>query len=104
MQRLRRFEIMVPLHFNDGTAVPPDLLEQTQNDLENRFGAVSSEGQVIRGFDRETGATEDRLVRYFTDVPDTPENLAFFRSLKERLKDRFQQVEIWITTHPIEVL
>jgi hypothetical protein len=104
MQRLRRFEIMVPLHFNDGTAVPQELLEQTQTDLENQFGAVSSEGQVIRGFDRETGATEDRLVRYFTDVADTPENLAFFRAEKERLKQRFKQEEIWIATHLIEVL
>ncbi|MGV3531394.1 MAG: hypothetical protein ACO1QR_03420 [Chthoniobacteraceae bacterium] len=104
MQRLRRFEIMVPLHFNDGTAVPKELLEQTQSDLEARFGAVSSEGQVIRGFDRETGTTEDRLVRYFIDVPDTPENLDFFCEEKERLKERFRQKEIWIATHLIEVL
>jgi hypothetical protein len=69
---------MVPLHFNDGTAVPQELLQKTQMDLEDRFGAVSTEGQVIRGFDRDTGAAEDRLVRYFTDVPDTPENFAFF--------------------------
>lgn len=95
---------MVPLRFNDGTSVPQALLEQTRQDLENRFGAVSSEGQIIRGFDRETSAREDRLVRYFTDVPDTPENLAFFRAEKERLKERFQQEEIWIATHPIEVL
>ena len=95
---------MVPLHFNDGTEVPQELLARTQADLEERFGAVSSEGQVIRGFDRETGSTEDRLVRYFTDVPDTPENLAFFREEKQRLKQRFRQEEIWITTHPIEVL
>jgi hypothetical protein len=95
---------MVPLHFNDGTEVPKELLRQTQAELEEQFGAVSSEGQVIRGFDRETGTTEDRLVRYFTDVQDTPENLAFFREQKERLKARFQQEEIWITTHLIEVL
>ena len=104
MQRLRRFEILVPLHFNDGTAVPQELLEQTQRDLEERFGAVSSEGQVIRGFDRDTGQTEDQLVRYFTDVPDTSENLDFFREEKERLRERFRQEEIWITTHLVEVL
>lgn len=104
MQSLRRFEIMVPLHFNDGTEVPQALLAQTQAELEERFGAVSTEGQVIRGFDRDTGAAEDRLVRYFTDVPDTRENMAFFREEKERLKERFRQEEIWITTHLIEVL
>ena len=104
MQRLRRFEIMVPLHFNDGTTVPQELLRQTQTEFEERFGAVSAEGQVIRGFDRETGSAEDRLVRFFLDVPDTPENLAYFRETKERLKERFQQEEIWITTHLVEVL
>ncbi len=104
MKVLRRFEIMVPLHFNDGTAVPLELLTQTQTELEERFDAVSSEGQTIRGFDRESGDGEDELVRFFTDVPNTDDNLAFFRETKERLKSRFQQEDIWIATHLIEVL
>ena len=52
----------------------------------------------------ETDSLEDKLVRFFLDVPDTPENRAFFLQTKDRLKKRFEQVEIWITTFSIEVL
>jgi len=38
------------------------------------------------------------------DAEDTPENRQFFIELKERLKQRFQQLDIWLTVHPIEVL
>jgi len=43
-------------------------------------------------------------VRFFLDVPDTSENRAFFLQTKERLKQRFAQTEIWITTFPVETL
>ena len=44
----------------------------------------------------------DELIRIFVDVADTPENQQFFRDLKERLKERFQQVDIRMTTYLIE--
>ena len=43
-------------------------------------------------------------MRMFVDVPDLAENLQFFREFKERVKARFQQIDIWVTTYPIEVL
>lgn len=46
----------------------------------------------------------DSLARVFVDVPDTPENRGFFIRFKERLKERFQQLEIWLTTFPIELI
>jgi len=44
------------------------------------------------------------LFRVFIDVEDRPEHLEFFRNYKERLKSRFNQIDIWMTTYPIEVL
>ena len=38
------------------------------------------------------------------DVEDTPGNRQFFVRLKERLKNRFQQKDIWLTTYPVEVI
>ena len=102
-QHLRRFEILLPLRFNDGKPVPAELLEQTRAELKREFGGLSSESQVIQGFDRDTNG-EDKMVRLFADVADTPENLAFFLTAKERLKQRFHQEEIWITTHLIEAI
>jgi hypothetical protein len=37
-------------------------------------------------------------------VPDAPEHREFFREYKERLKSRFQQLDIWMVTYPLEVL
>jgi hypothetical protein len=101
---LRRYEILLPLKFNDGRQIPRELLARTHAELKQRFGAISAESQVIRGEDDETGSTGDHLTRVFVDVPDTAENRRFFYDLKERLKQRFEQVDIWITMHPVERL
>jgi hypothetical protein len=39
----RRFEILLPLRFNDGQPIPNELIGVTLLELEQRFGAVSSE-------------------------------------------------------------
>ena len=102
---MRRYEILLPLRFNDGLAVPADLVGEVVVSLRERFGAASCETQTIRGFWQHQGVVyRDDLVRAFVDVPDTPENRAWFVTLKERLKRDFQQLDIWIVTHPIEVL
>jgi hypothetical protein len=101
----RRYELLVPLRFNDGTPVPDELFAETWLELEQRFGAVSVESQQIRGQWRHQGRSyRDDLVRAFVDVPDTEENRQFFVTFKERLLRRFQQLDIWMTTYPLEVL
>ena len=49
MSASRRYEILLPLRFNDGQSVPDALIADTLIALENRFGAVSWETQIIRG-------------------------------------------------------
>lgn len=105
MTVLRRYEILLPSQFNDGRPIPQDLTAGTLLELENEFGAVSCETQIIQGIWRQEGVTyRDSLARVFVDVPDTPENRQFFIRFKERLKERFQQLEIWLTTFPIELI
>jgi hypothetical protein len=104
MTDLDRYEILLPLKFNDGRAVPRDLLAATRGELKERFGAISAESQVIRGEDEETASHGDQLARVFVDVPATEENRQFFQKLKERLKERFSQFEIFITVHPVRRL
>lgn len=102
---LRRFEILLPLRFNDQEPIPDTLLGETAIELRQRFGAVSSETQIIRGLWQQEGQSfRDELVRIFVDVPDTPENRKYFEEYKEQLKARFRQLDIWMTTYPIEVL
>ena len=101
----RRFEILLPLRFNDGRVVPGELIADTLIELEKRFGAVSSETQTIQGnWRHQEQSFRDYLTRVFVDVSNTPENLEFFRKFKEQLKARFEQIDIWVTTYPIEVV
>jgi hypothetical protein len=73
--------------------------------LESQFGAVSCETQTIRGLWRHEGQPyRDDLIRVFVDVDDSQENRQFFVAFKEVLKSRFQQIDIWLATYPIEVL
>ena len=102
---LRRYEILLPLRFNDGQSVPDDLVAETLLELEQRFGAVSSETQTIHGLWRHEGESyRDDLIGVFVDVADEAEYRRFFLEFKERLKARFQQIDIWMTTYLIEVL
>lgn len=102
---LRRYEILLPLRFNDGQAVPPEVIVDLLLELEDRFGAVSSESQTIQGWWVHEGQSyQDELSRVFVDVPDLPENREFFVGFKEKLKSTLKQIDIWMTTYPIEVI
>jgi hypothetical protein len=96
MSRLqRRYEVLLPLRFNDGQAVPDDLIAETLLELEQRFGAISSETQVIHGiWDNEGRTYRDELVRVFVDVADTDVNRRFFVRHKKVLEE-----EISATRH-----
>ena len=105
MSNSRRYEILLPLRFNDGQPVPWELVGETLLELRQRLSAVSWETQAIRGmWEHEGTEYQDDLVRVFVDVPDKPEHRHFFAELKGRLKSRFQQLDIWMTTCPIDVV
>lgn len=101
----RRYEMLLPLRFNDGRAVPGEMIADTLLELRQEFGAVSCETQAIQGAWQQEGQVyRDELVRVFVDVPDEAQNRAFFVGYKETLKTRFQQLDIWLTTYPVEAL
>jgi hypothetical protein len=105
MSASRRYEILLPLRFNDGQSVPDVLISDTLIELENHFGAVSWETQIVRGHWRhEDVVYADDLMRVIMDVEDRAEHRQFFRDFKERLKSRFSQMEIYMTTHLIDVV
>jgi hypothetical protein len=101
----RRFEILLPRRFNDGQPVPDGMIADALLELEERFGAVSCETQTIRGLWRhEDELFRDDLIRVYVDALDLPESRQFFLDFKERAKAKFRQIDIWMTTYPIEVL
>ena len=101
----RRFEVLLPLRFNDDQPVPNELVADTLLELRQWFSAVSVETQTIRGNWKHEGQVyRDDLIHLFVDAPGLADSVEFFVESKERLKSRFQQIDIWMTTDPVEVL
>ncbi len=46
----------------------------------------------------------DNLMRIRIDVEDSDRIRDFFKNYKEKLKERFQQIDIWITAYDIEII
>lgn len=102
---MRRYQIQLPRTFNDGQPVPAELIAQILREIEDQFGAVSARIDPIQGWWRHEGKTyADESILVYVDVPDTPRSYQFFLDLKEKAKIRFQQIDIWLTSFPIDVL
>src|SRR5688572_9635975 len=100
-----RFEILLPLFYNDGRAVEDHKFVETDDELVAAFGATSTDTVVVKGhWLYESTTYEDRLIRVRLDVEDTPEIWQKMRDLKEVLKQRFEQLDIWISAHRIEIV
>ena len=105
MSVLRRYEMLLPQRHNDGTPVDREVFTEVLLELHRRFGADSCETQIIQGLWENRGTVfHDELVRVFVDVSDTPANREFFLAFKEQLKQRLNQLDIWLTTYPVEAL
>lgn len=102
--RWRRFEVLLPLQFNDGREVPPDWLAEAVLEIVDRFGAASYETQKVEGHWRHGGILyRDDLVRLVVDVPDAASNRKWMRQFKGRWKSRLEQVELWMVSYGIEI-
>ncbi len=100
-----QYVILLPLRFNDGRKVPPRLFIQTYGELSEEFGGVTFDSLEVTGFwEHEGKRYEDRHRRVSVTGPDTPEHGKFIREYKERLKERFDQIEIWIERHRIRLI
>jgi hypothetical protein len=100
-----RFEILLPQFYNDGRPIEKEVFTETDDDLVNLFGAVSTDLVGVRGkWKYKSTIYSDQLIRVRIDVEDVPENWETVRHFKETLKTRFDQIDIWISAHRIEIV
>lgn len=100
----RRFEVLLPLRFNDGREVPGEWLAEAVLEVVDRFGAASYETQKVEGHWRHAGTMfRDELVRLVVDVPDTEDNRGWVREFKGRWKAKLEQLDLWVVSYPIEI-
>jgi hypothetical protein len=100
-----RFEILLPLFYNDGRPIEPEKFLATDDEIVQAFGATSTDQVTVRGrWKYQSIVYSDQLIRVRVDVEDTAENQNAMRLLKETLKARFEQLDIWITAHRIDII
>ena len=100
----RRFEVLLPLQYNDGRSVPPEWLAEAVLEVVEYFGAASYETQKVEGHWRHGGVLyRDDLVRVVVDVPDVPGHRRWMKEFKERWRTRLEQVELWMVSFRINV-
>jgi hypothetical protein len=103
----RRYEILLPAEFNDGRLVAdacPLCIPDSLTEVIDTFGAFTFRPDAALGSwamgDRRY---DDRLFALIVDVDDTVEHRAWIAHLKCHLLQRFEQLEIYVTSYPIEV-
>ncbi|MBI3909382.1 MAG: hypothetical protein HY320_00430 [Armatimonadetes bacterium] len=102
--RWRRFEVLLPLRFNDGRDVPAEWLAEAVLEIVDHFGAASYETQKIEGHWRHGGVLyRDDLVRVIVDLPDSAGNRQWMRGFKERWRTRLEQLDLWMVSYRIEM-
>lgn len=102
--KLRRFEILLPLQFNDGREIPPEWLAEAVLEIVENFGAASYETQKVEGHWRHQGILyRDNLVKIVIDATDEEANREWMREYKARWKQKFEQLELWLVSYTIDV-
>ena len=100
-----RYEILLPLCYNDGRPIESNKFRQTTLELLEEFSATTLDLLTAIGAWKYQGTVyEDLLWRFIVDVPASSPASYFFRNYKETLKARFEQIDIWISAHEIEIL
>jgi hypothetical protein len=102
--QIKRFEILLPLNYNDGSLIEPEKFLRTVDELCERFGGINQDTTRVSGTWKYGGTRyRDDLIRMRVDSDDR-NAIGYFRAQKETWKDRFQQIDIWITAHEIEII
>ncbi len=100
----RRYEVLLPLQFNDGRDVPSEWLAEAVLKIVDHFGAASYETQKVEGHWRHSGVVyRDNLARVVVDVPDSAANRQWMKQFKTEWKARLDQLELWLVSYRIEV-
>jgi len=102
--RTTRFEILLPLNYNDGAEIEAVKFDETADELSERFSAVTQDTVRVTGTWKYGGMRyRDTLLRMRVDTADR-DATEFFKSKKEAWKARFRQLDIWITAHTIDII
>jgi len=102
----RRYDIFLPLAFNDGRPIPDEKFESVDSKLIEQFGGVTAQLRdfPLRGAWRSEGRLYQDQVIILTVIDFRKRGSdRFLRDLKQRLLRDFEQLEILIAESPLRV-
>jgi hypothetical protein len=104
---MRKYEIYLPLKYNDGKAIESEKIVEVWDELAEAFGGitVSPLSAPYQGRWKYGGVEYlDEIIK--VEVVATNDRAAkkFLKGFKERLKVSLRQIDILITTHGIQVI
>jgi hypothetical protein len=100
-----QYVILLPRQFNDGSPVPDELILQTHDELMEHFEGITFDAVDVSGLWKYEGVTYRDTLRRVTIVDANDEiSEASLREYKEVLKQRFDQLEIFISAQQIRML
>lgn len=100
----RRYEVLLPVRFNDGSDVPEELLAEAVNEIVDQFGAVTFYKQAAEGHWRHDDTVyRDDLALLVVDIRDTQKNRKWMKTFRDRWKQRLQQLELWMISYAIDI-
>jgi hypothetical protein len=102
--KFRRFEILLPIKFNDGRNIPSESIGIAFKEIVTKFGAASYEPESVEGhWIHEDTIYIDALSKIVVDIPDTDQNRQWMRDFKSRWKASLGQLELWLISFEIEI-
>jgi hypothetical protein len=100
----RRYEVLLPVRFNDGRDVPEELLGEAVNEIVAQYGAVTFYKQAAEGHWRSDDTLyRDDLALLVVDIRDTQKNRKWMKEFRNRWRERLQQLELWMVSYVIEI-
>lgn len=104
---MRRYEIYLPLKYNDGKEIEPEKIKQIREELIGEFGAitVSSRSSPYQGTWKYGGVEYiDDIIKIEVVTSSDKITKKFLKDFKERIRKSLRQKDILITTHGIQVI
>ena len=98
---MRKYEIHLPLSYNDGEPIEQEKIRSVRDELVNIFGSFEIPDRKTWKYDG-VRCVEITKVEIVTVDDKVPKKLP--KDFKERLKESFRQRDILITTRRIQTL
>ena len=104
---MKRYEIYLPINYNDGSRVEAWKFRQVKTELSGMFGGVTA-SPLAAPFEgtwfHQGSEYRDMIIKFEIITSDDESIEVYFKNYKETLKEMFQQIDILITVQDLKTI